>query len=94
MNEVIHSPESERYEIHVDGQRAGITTAKEHDGVVLFDYTEVDDAYEGKGVGAELVAGALDDVRRRGLRIEVTCEYVKHFLEKHPENADLVADET
>ena len=90
--EIVHVPERSRYEIHVDGKVAGITRAKEgDDGVLLFSHTEVDDAYEGQGLASKLVTGALDDVRRRGRKIEVTCEYVEGFLEKHPEYQDLVA---
>ncbi len=92
--EVVHVPENSRYEIHVDGEVAGFTEAKERsDGVVLFPHTVVDDAYEGQGVAAQLVTGALDDVRAHGRRIEVTCEYVLGFLEKNPEYRDLLAGE-
>ena len=65
--EVVHIPENSRYEIHVDGEVAGFTEAKERDdGVVLFSHTVVDDEYEGQGLASQLVAGALDDIRRRG----------------------------
>jgi len=91
--EVVHVPEAERYEIRVDGKTAGLTEAHPRgNGVVLFSHTEVDDAYEGQGLASKLVRGALDDVRRRGETIVVTCSYVKGFLEKHPEYADLVAE--
>ena len=90
--EIVYVPERSRYEIHVEGKVAGITRAKEgDDGVLLFSHTEVDDAYEGQGLASKLVTGALDDVRRRDGKIEVTCEYVEGFLEKHPEYKDLVA---
>ena len=92
--EFVHIPERSRYVITVDGEVAGLTVAKEGDGdVVLFSHTEVDDAYEGEGLASKLVAGALDDVRAHGRRIEVTCEYVLGFLEKHPEYRDLLADQ-
>ena len=91
--EVVHIPENSRYEIHVDGAVAGYTEAKERaDGVVLFPHTEVDDDYEGQGLASTLVSGALDDVRAHGRRIEVTCEYIQGFLEKHPEYRDLLAE--
>jgi predicted GNAT family acetyltransferase len=89
--EVVHIPDNSRYEIHVDGTVAGFTEAKERaDGVVLFSHTVVDDAYEGEGLGSKLVAGALDDVREHGRRIQVTCEYVLSFLVKHPGYLDLL----
>jgi len=90
--EVDHIPERSRYEIRVDGEVAGFTLAKEGGGdAVLFSHTEIGDEYEGQGLASKLVAGALDDVRRRGQTIEVTCEYVKGFLERHPEYQDLLA---
>ena len=92
--EIVHIPERSRYVILVDGEVAGLTVAKEGDGdVVLFSHTEVDDAYEGEGLASKLISGALDDVRAHGRRIEVTCEYVLGFLEKHPEYQDLLADQ-
>lgn len=92
--EIVHIPERSRYAILVDGEVAGFTLAKEGaDGVLLFSHTEVDDAYEGQGLASKLVAGALDDVRAHGRRIEVTCEYVLGFLEKHPEYQDLLAEQ-
>jgi predicted GNAT family acetyltransferase len=91
--EVVHIPENSRYEVHVDGEVAGFTEAKERDdGVVLFSHTVVDDEYEGQGLASKLVRGALDDIRERGRRIEVTCEYIEGFLEKHREYQDLVVD--
>jgi predicted GNAT family acetyltransferase len=93
--EVVHVPENSRYEIHVDGHVAGFTEAKERDdGVLLFPHTVIEDAYEGQGLGSVLVTGALDDVRRRGVRIEVTCPYMRHFLRRHPEYRDLLVEET
>lgn len=91
--EVVHIPENSRYEIRVDGKVAGFAEAKERaDGVVLFPHTFVEDEFEGQGVGTDLVVGALDDIRRRGVKIEVTCPYIRHFLRTHPEYRDLLAE--
>jgi uncharacterized protein len=88
--EIVHVPENSRYEIRLDGETVGFTEAKERDdGVIVFSHTLVGDEYEGEGLASKLVAGALDDVRARGRRIEVTCEYVLGFLEKHPDYLDL-----
>ena len=89
--EIVHVPENSRYEILLDGRTVGFTEAKERDdGVVLFSHTVVDDGHEGEGLASKLVAGALDDVRAQGRRIEVTCEYVLGFLVKHEEYLDLL----
>ena len=90
---VVHIPENSRYEIQIDGETVGFTEAKERDdGVILFPHTVVYDGHEGEGLASKLVTGALDDVRAHGRRIEVTCEYVLGFLQKHPEYTDLLAE--
>ena len=45
-----------------------------------------------QGLGAELVRGALDDVRARGSTVLAQCWYVAEFIDQHPEYADLLAD--
>ncbi|MEH3032457.1 MAG: GNAT family N-acetyltransferase [Aeromicrobium erythreum] len=90
--EVSFSAERERYEIHVDGELAGFTQAKEReDGVLVFPHTVVLDAFEGQGLASRLVTEALNDVRAKGRTIDPQCPYVARFVEKHPEYADLVA---
>ncbi|HUP99003.1 MAG TPA: GNAT family N-acetyltransferase [Aeromicrobium sp.] len=90
--EVRHNPDAERYEISVDGEFAGFTEAHPlPDGTVLFPHTLLEPAFEGQGLASKLVAGALDDVRARGLRAKVTCPYILGWLPKHPEYEDLVA---
>jgi hypothetical protein len=46
---------------------------------------------EGEGVGTRLVAGALEDVRARGLKVEPLCSFVRHYMETHPDTNDLRA---
>lgn len=92
MIEVTHNVEGERYEIRVDGELAGFTEAHPFpDGTVLFPHTVIDSAFEGQGLASKLVTGALDDIRARGIKIHVTCEYILGWLPKHPEYQDLLA---
>jgi predicted GNAT family acetyltransferase len=78
------------YEITVDGQHAGLAAFEEWPGVVVFTHTEIDDAFEGKGVGSELARAALDDVRGRGLRVVPKCPFIKAWIERHPDYQDLL----
>ena len=48
------------------------------------------DEFEGQGLAGQLVTGALDDVRAQGKKVIATCPYVKRFIEKHAEYADLL----
>jgi predicted GNAT family acetyltransferase len=56
---------------------------------IIFTHTEVDPAFEGRGIGSRLAAGALDDVRARGLRMTVKCPFIAAYLRRHPEYGDI-----
>ena len=87
-----HNAAQHRYEAHLDGELAGFAEYVERDGVVVMTHTEVDDRYEGHGVGSALVRYALDDLRADGSRrVAPRCPFVAAWIEKHPEYADLVA---
>ena len=84
--------ERNRFEIRTeDGRLAGIAQYTTRPGVVEFIHTEVDDQFEGHGIGSRLVRAALDDVRAAGDRVVPTCPFFKSWIEKHEDYADLVA---
>jgi predicted GNAT family acetyltransferase len=93
------NPEKSRYEALVDapgganGPRsvAGFATYEVQGSRITFLHTEVDDAYEGHGIGSRLVRQSLDDVRERGLTVRPVCPFYKRYIREHPEYADLVA---
>jgi predicted GNAT family acetyltransferase len=85
------NPARLRYEIFDDdGALAGFAQYVLRGGRVIFVHTEIDDAYEGKGLGSRLAAGALDDVRRHGHLVVPLCPFIASYIEHHPEYADLV----
>ena len=88
---VTDNPGQNRYDALVDGSVAGFAEYVDKDGVRVFTHTEVDDAYEGRGVGSALARGALDDVRARGGRLQPLCPFIRSYLDRHGEYADLVA---
>jgi predicted GNAT family acetyltransferase len=79
-----------RYEALVDGQLLGLIRYRTEPGLVVLVHTEVEPSAEGTGVGSQLVAGALDDIRRRGLHVVPYCPFVAAYIRHHPEYADLV----
>jgi uncharacterized protein len=84
--------EQSRYEASDEsGVVAGFAEYEDLDGVRVFTHTEVDDAFESQGVGSALARGALDDVRARGLQMRPKCPFIRKYVEKHPEYADLRA---
>jgi predicted GNAT family acetyltransferase len=84
------NPSESRYELLRDKQLVGeILYRLTPDAVVLL-HTEVLPSLEGKGLGALLVAGALDDIRARGLHVIPLCPFVRSYIHRHPGYANLV----
>ena len=90
-NRVVDNPAALRYELWTDEVLAGWIQYTRSGDVVTLVHTDVDPAFEGRGLGSVLVAGTLDDVRTQGKRIRPLCPFVAAYLRRHPEYADLVA---
>jgi uncharacterized protein len=88
---VIDNPRASRYELWLGATRAGLIEYLAEPGVVFLIHTEVDPAFDGQGLGERLVAGALEDLRARGLKLVPLCPFVRAYLRRHPDQADLVA---
>lgn len=88
--DVTCNDDKHRYEVSVDGKLAGFMTFCESDGVTALSHTEVAPAFEGRGVGSALVRGGLDDLREQGQQVDPQCPFVKRWIEKHADYADLV----
>ncbi len=56
----------------------------------VFEHTEVPESMKGRGVGSELVRQALAHVRELGVAIEPVCPFTVAYIERHPEEADVV----
>ena len=59
-------------------------------GTMTLVHTEVPEALGGRGVGSTLVRGALEAIRRKGLKGVAKCPFVAGWMGKHPEFGDLV----
>ncbi|HMS72418.1 MAG TPA: GNAT family N-acetyltransferase [Baekduia sp.] len=88
---VSHNPAESRYETHIDGELAGFAEYVLSESTIIFAHTEVDDRFGGSGVGGALARFALDDVRSEGThRVIPLCPFIKRWIDKHPDYADLV----
>ena len=87
--EVSLAPAGDRYDITVDGTPAGYTAVRVEGPVAVMPHTEIEPSFEGHGLGSTLIAGALDDIRKRGLRVDPVCPFVSRFIEEHAEYQDL-----
>ncbi len=87
---VVDNPAEHRYEARVGGRLAGFAQYRLRGDRIVFVHTEVDDEFEGHGVGSRLASGALDDARARGLVVVPLCPFIADYIRRHPEYQDLV----
>ena len=79
-----------RFEMDVDGAVA-FANYRLTPQAVIITHTETPRALRGRGIGSELVKGALDQIRADGRKVIAGCGFVVDYLYKHPEFADLSA---
>lgn len=92
---VTDAPERERFEARDEtGAVAGVVTYQLTGAIIVYTHTEVDPAYEGKGVGSALARAVLDDARARRRTVVPVCPFLADWLTRHPEYDDIVARST
>lgn len=89
---VADSRERRRFEASIDGELAGFARYVRLPDRVVFTHTEVDPAFEGRGVGSALAKGALDAMRANGDRVEARCPFIAAYIKRHPAYAHLLWD--
>ena len=84
------NPEESRYEIR-DGDRVlGLAAYERRGETTVFTHTEIDPDAGQDGLGSSLVRAALDDVRSKGGSVVPQCPFVRGWIERHQDYADLV----
>ncbi len=78
-----------RFELDGPGATA-VLNYKLADGVMTLVHTETPPAARGHGLASQLVRGALDNAKARGLKVVPDCSFVRAYVAKHPEYRDLV----
>jgi len=83
-------PARGRFELDTE---AGVAFARYRlaPGVLEVFHTEVPVRLRGRSVGAALVRAVLEEARRRGLKVDPQCSFVRAFIARNPQYADLVA---
>ena len=84
------APERKRFEVTVDGELAGFLVYRAREGLLALIHTEVEDAYEGRGLGGRLARFALDQAREQGVAVLPFCPFVNEWIKRHREYVDLV----
>jgi predicted GNAT family acetyltransferase len=80
-----------RYELVEGDTVVGVAEYRRQGDAIVFHHTVIDPPRRGHGLGAVLVQGALDDVRRTGGKVVPVCWYVGQFIDTHSGYADLLA---
>jgi predicted GNAT family acetyltransferase len=79
-----------RYVYRADGREAEMTFSKAGEHLIIIDHTDVPDAFRGQGIGARLVARAVDDARSAGKKIMPLCPFANAQFRRHKEWADVL----
>jgi predicted GNAT family acetyltransferase len=88
---VAHNADAQQFEMALSGGKAVLQYRLDGDRIDLL-HTKVPPEDEGSGHGTSLVRAAFDHARRSNLRVVPTCPFVKAYVEKHPEEAELAVD--
>lgn len=89
-----HDRTARRYELLVQGRRIGELRYRIEAGAVALVHTEVEPAHRNRGHASALVEAALRDLREQRQRVVPVCPFVRAYIGRHPEHADLVSGTT
>ena len=78
-----------RFELDADGHAAVVVYRRDGDTLTLL-HTEVPKELEGRGIGSRLARAVFETLRSRNQKAVVRCPFLKTWLERHPEYADVV----
>ena len=83
------NPERHRFEIKL-GDAIAIAEYKLPEGIIMFTHTEVPPDHGGQGIGTALIRAGLKAARERGLKVIPICPFFAAYIQKHPEEQDLL----
>jgi len=90
MPAVRDNPALSRFELDEGGVTAVLNYRLGGD-VITLAHTETPPQARGRGLASQLVQGALQDIRARGLKVVPVCAFVRAYFAKHPQFSDLLA---
>ena len=62
---------------------AEITFPETSPRVFVIDHTFVNESLRGQDVASKLVQAAVNEIKKRGGKVQATCSYAKKWLEEH-----------
>ncbi|HET9156890.1 MAG TPA: GNAT family N-acetyltransferase [Myxococcaceae bacterium] len=89
--DVQHDPKRHRFFLDVTGGTAQLVYRPIDAHTVDLVHTEVPDEASGQGIAGKLASAAFAWARQNGMKLVVTCPFVTKWLERHPDERDLVS---
>lgn len=87
-DDVRDNPDRHRFELELGGGVA-FSEYRRSGHVLMIMHTEVPRELQGRGIGSKLVRGVLAQARAQGLTVKPLCSFVRAYMDRHPEYADL-----
>ncbi|MBP0494320.1 GNAT family N-acetyltransferase [Pararoseomonas indoligenes] len=91
MSDVTDNTARHRFELEVGTSEPALIAYRRDGGRITLVHTIVPEEASGHGAGSRLVRGALAMIRSQGLRVVPECSFVAAYIERHPEERDLLA---
>ncbi|HZX41889.1 MAG TPA: GNAT family N-acetyltransferase [Myxococcaceae bacterium] len=88
--DVQHDPNRHRFFLEVSGGTAELSYRRLDEHTVDLVHTAVPDAAAGQGIAGKLAKAAFAWARQNGVKLVATCPFVRKWLERHPDERDLV----
>ena len=89
---VENRPQQSQYALVEDGETVGVAAYDVVGDEIRFTHTEIEPSRRSAGLGAQLVQGALDDVRAEtSLRVVPLCPFVADWVDEHVDYQELLA---
>ena len=74
------SRRDDRYELRDGDELLSFASYSETDGVVVVPYVETQVQHRGNGYSSMLMAGVVDDLRARQMRIDARCWVAREYV--------------
>ncbi len=80
-----NNTEESRFEIHLDDGSIALVDYQIAGKNIIYTHTEVPPAHEGKGLGGQLAAYAMQYARDNGYKVQALCPFIHRYVRNHPE---------
>lgn len=87
---VVHDIPGRRFVVQLPEGKGTLTYQKKGARTLDLQHTLVDESLRGKGIAEALAQAAFAYIRENKLLAIATCPYIQRWLERHPEQRDVV----